>query len=305
VTRACPSVALLGAPSSSGANAAGLERAPAHLRRCGLLAELSERGLLMHDAGDIVSRRYRTDRQNPTARNLAAVVDSARDVGVLARGLFAQGRRLLLLGGDCTVTCGLVSAAVEYCPRLGLLYVDSQTDLNTPAETTTGILDSMGLAHMLGAADNALSRLGNAFPMLDPKSVVAFGFHPERINEVENRLLSDFKISSYPAPQITGAVEMHATEALARMEDRCDAYLVHFDVDVIDFSAFPVADAPVYRGFGLEFQEALSALSILCRSSKCLGLAITEFNPDRDEDGAFGRQLVRALGDALSGWAAN
>jgi arginase len=211
-----PSVVLVGAPSSSGANAAGLERAPAHLRRCGLLTELSKRGLLIHDAGNTVSRRYQTDRQNPTERNLGAVVDCARDVRDLALGLLAQTRRLLLLGGDCTVTTGLVSAAVKNWPRLGLIYVDSQTDLNTPAETTTGILDSMGLAHMLGATDNALSRLADVFPMLNPGRVVAFGFHPERINEVEHRLLSCFNIASYPAPQITGAVELHATEAYPR-----------------------------------------------------------------------------------------
>jgi arginase len=88
------------------------------------------------------------------------------------------------------------------------------------------------------------------------------------------------------------------------MEEHCDAYLVHFDVDVIDFSVFPVADASVYRGYGLEFQEAISALRIFCSSSKCVGLAITEFNPDRDEDGTLARQLGRALGDALSSWAA-
>lgn len=298
-----PSVALLGAPTSCGANASGLERAPVHLRRCGMLMELSDRGLLVDDVGDIVSRRYQTDRHNRTARNLGAVVDVAREIRGRALDLLAQRRRLVLLGGDCTVTCGLVSAGADYSPRFGLIYIDSQTDLNTPAESATGILDSMGLAHMLGAVDNDLSRLANAFPMLDPNGLVAFGFHPERINDVEHRLLSDFKIASYPATQITGAVRLHAIDALMRMEANCDAYFVHFDVDVIDFCAFPVADAPVYRGFGLEFQEALSAVSILCGSSKCLGLAVTEFNPDRDEEGALGRQLVRALADALSGWA--
>jgi arginase family enzyme len=94
VTQGSRSVALLGAPSNSGANAPGLERAPTHLRRCGLLAELSERGLLASDAGDTVSRRYRADRQNPAARNLGAVVDSARD----ADGAF--GRQLVRALGD-------------------------------------------------------------------------------------------------------------------------------------------------------------------------------------------------------------
>jgi arginase len=213
----------------------------------------------------------------------------------------SRGEVIILIGGDCTVSIGLVAAARGKVKRLGLIYMDSQTDLNTPATTDTGILDSMGLAHMLGFATNPLSALGGDVPLLDAGCVCVFGFHPQRITSAEHEVLSSEPIRQYPAVQVTGNAAVEASTALAEMEQACDAFVLHFDVDVIDFSAFPAADAPVYRGFGLGFEESLGALAVFAASEKCMAVSVTEFNPDRDKDLELGRRLTSALSIALSG----
>ena len=59
--------------------------------------------------------------------------------------------------------------------------------------------------------------------------------------------------------------------------------MVHFDVDVIDFVNFPVADVP-QRNAGLTFREAIACLEVFASSSHFAGLTITEFNPDHADE---------------------
>lgn len=43
----------------------------------------------------------------------------------------------LILGGDCTITLGVLAAYVARYPDLGLLYFDGDIDVSTPATTTS------------------------------------------------------------------------------------------------------------------------------------------------------------------------
>jgi arginase len=61
----------------------------------------------------------------------------------------------LVLGGDCTVELGTVAGAFGHGPSIGLVYIDLDTDLNTPESTADGALDWMGVAHLLGIEGSA------------------------------------------------------------------------------------------------------------------------------------------------------
>ena len=78
-----------------------------------------------------------------------------------------------------------------------------------------------------------------------------------------------------------------------------DRFLVHFDVDVIDFFDLPVADVPQHNS-GLTFGAAMAALTVLVGHPAFAGLIITEFNPDHGEpDGSTARSLATGLAAAL------
>ena len=72
-----------------------------------------------------------------------------RSQGRVAESL-AEGAALLVLGGDCTVELGTVAGASVDTEDLGLIYIDLDTDLNTPESVEDGALDWMGVAHLLG-----------------------------------------------------------------------------------------------------------------------------------------------------------
>ena len=142
-------LAIIGAPSSAGAYAPGQEKAPAALRATGLVDLLSRRGLTVDDRGDVAGFRWRADRANPRAMNATVAATVASDTGERVAAALATDAAVLVLGGDCTVELGTVSGALRGTSSVGLVYIDLDTDLNTPRSTTEGALDWMGVAHML------------------------------------------------------------------------------------------------------------------------------------------------------------
>ena len=140
---------IIGAPSSAGAYAPGQEQAPRALRAAGLLDALQNQRIEFTDRGDVPGFRWRVDLQHPRAMNADAVATVARAVAGLVAQSVHEGSMVLVLGGDCTVGIGTVAGASAGPARVGLVYVDLDTDLNTPQTTTDGALDWMGVAHLL------------------------------------------------------------------------------------------------------------------------------------------------------------
>ncbi|MDH5223691.1 MAG: hypothetical protein OEW46_02850, partial [Actinomycetota bacterium] len=68
---------VIGVPSSMGGFAPGQERAPAALRRAGLIDRLTEAGVVARDRGDGELRRWFPDREHPFAQHVDAVRDVA------------------------------------------------------------------------------------------------------------------------------------------------------------------------------------------------------------------------------------
>jgi arginase len=105
----------------------------------------------------------------------------------------------------------------------------------------------------------------------------------------------------FPAKEVRGRAGEAAAEALSYLEGLARGFVVHFDVDVIDFVDFPVADVPQHNA-GLKFDEAIASLGVFAASPAFGGLVITEFNPDHaDESGELAARFVRGVAGALGG----
>ena len=63
----------------------------------------------------------------------AGVAGAVADGGVS----LSDGSALLVLGGDCTVELGTVAGASRETPDVGLVYIDYDTDMNTPRASRT------------------------------------------------------------------------------------------------------------------------------------------------------------------------
>lgn len=274
-------LALIGVPTSAGAFAPGQERAPGALRDAGLLELLRDAGIDVHDHGDRQVWRWRPDRENPRAQNLGAVVEIVQDTARRVAAAVAEGEATLVLGGDCTVGIGTVAGHVESGESIGLVYFDAHADLNTPTSVHEGALDWMGMAHMLGeeGAARELVEVGATVPLLDAAQVVVFGWGAEQATEHERKAVERLSLEVVPADEVRADPAAAATRALDLLEERANRFVVHFDVDVMDFTDAPLSENPG-RNEGLAYDDAVRALEVVLRSPRLAGLTLTELNPD-------------------------
>jgi arginase len=288
-------------PTSAGAFAPGQEWAPAALRDAGLLDALRARGADVHDHGDRELWRWRPDRERPRAQHVAKVVEIVRDTASRVRVAATAGELTVVLGGDCTVGIGTVAGWVQTEERVGLLYFDAHADLNVPSSVPEGALDWMGMAHML-AQPEALPELAAAFPhtpLLDPADVVLFGWDPGQATDYEREVIARRGITRVPVAEVAADPEGTATEAMTTLAQRCDRLLVHFDVDVIDFTDMPLSEN-TGRNEGLPYAAAMQALGGLVSAPKLAALTITELNPDHVESPAALGRFAAAVAECIA-----
>ena len=288
---------VIGVPSSAGAHGPGQEKAPGALRKAGLLGALREAGVEVEDLGDLPVTRFQPDQANRKQQSRSRVIKVAHQVADRVAEAVERELVPLVLGGDCTITLGVVAGLLRHQPDLGLIYFDGDADMTTPDTTRSGIFDSMGVAHLIGEGDPEVAHLGPRFPLLPPDRVTLFGFHPYEIEPDEQRLLEKSAMAQYPVTSMGDRPVERAAEALARLEERVRAIAVHFDVDVMDSAEIPLADWPHYDA--LSFGDAMRCLRVFVGSPKLAALVVTEINPDNDPDGLLVRRFIDAFAEAM------
>jgi arginase len=293
-------IALIGVPSSAGARQVGQEQAPQSLRAAGLVQRLQSDGHEVMDLGDLTPATFAPDTQNPKQQNLALVVGVVRQVAEAVDAAIADRAWPLIIGGDCTVTIGVVAALRRYFDGLGMTYLDGDLDLNTPATTSSGIFDGMVLAHILGEGAHELSHVGSHYPLLEEQNISLFGYSVEAggVDPVEIELLQNRRMARHPYEEIKDEVRTAAAKALTDLESKAEHVVVHFDVDVVDVDDFPAVDVP--HKPGLSLVQAREALGVFLGSSKSVGLVVTEFNAGLDSDGKYARQLADTIQSAIA-----
>jgi arginase len=294
------SLVIIGVPSSAGAYAPGQEKAPAALRAAGLPERLSAGGISVDDRGDIAGFRWRTDKAHPRAMNANAAATVARATADRVASALADKAAVLVLGGDCTVELGTVAGALRRTQSVGVVYIDLDTDLNTPDSTQDGALDWMGVAHMLGIDGTVpeLVTLGPRVPMLRPQQVHYFA--NDNIEPFEREVIERLGIAEVRLAEVAADPPRAGEAVAAGWARQFERLLIHLDVDVLDFRDMPLAEN-TRRNVGLRFDQLMAALRPLLCAPNWSVLTVCELNPDHGEsDGSTVRRFAESLADALA-----
>jgi arginase len=289
-------VAVFGVPSAAGGRGPGMERAAFALREAGLLEALRSGGANVVNLSDLSLFPFRPDPEHPRSRNADVAACALRATADEMTRALAEGFALVV-GGDCSMVAGTVAGARRALGEpVGLVYLDADADLNTPDTSPSGCLNGMALAAALGLGPEELAAAAGPEPAVRPEHVALLGFRA--LDPGERPRIGDLGLS-LPA----GAVRklgMRAAAALAldAVENADGPVVVHLDVDVLDPSVFPAKDT-LTPGQGLTWDEASDLLTGLLASSRVVALEVTEFNPERDEDGTCARGLVDLLSRAV------
>ena len=289
---------IIGVPTSAGAHHAGQDLAPDALRAAGLTEQLTRAGLTVTDAGNVPGAVFAADRANPAARNVEAVARVAGEVADAIAAAMGSGALPLVLGGDCTITLGAVAGMQRQYPDGGLVYLDGDTDVGVPGDGS-GILDSMGVSHLLGRGAAELTHLGQAIPLLEPSRLAMLGSDPRETSDEGRAFLASAGVDLQEGPAFTADPAAAAKRAVTAVTAASGRYLVHFDIDVVDSGDLPLGNYPHY-GSGVSLDAALAALRVLCSDPGFAGLVLTEVNPTYDPGGRELDRLVSGLVAALA-----
>jgi arginase len=296
-------VGLIGVPSSMGAFAPGQEKAPRALREAGLVQRLTQAGIEVIDYGDSALRRWFPDPSHRASQHASVVAEVAAETAQRVARAIGEGQTPIVLGGDCTVELGTVAGFLQGNHRVGLIYFDLHPDLNVPDAVPDGALDWMGLAHLIGeeGALAALLLTGSTAPMLSSDAVVLLGYGPDHSTSFERGVIDRRGMRAIPVDVVATMPEQAAANALAALPGQVDSVLVHFDVDIIDFTDLPLSEERV-RNQGLTFAQAMRVLRVLAADERFAALTVTEINPDHGAaDGSTIETLGAGLVNVLSG----
>ena len=290
---------VVGVPTSAGAHHAGQERAPAALRKAGLIKALRGAGESVTDAGDLPGAVFAADPQATGARNLGAVTRVAGQVADAVAARLETGRLPLVIGGDCTITLGVIAGFRRHHPDVGLVYVDGDADLGGALGADgSGILDSTGVAHLLGRGTPELCGLAGPGPLLEPGRLALVGGDPRETDDAGRRFLAETGVSFQEAPALIADPAGAAARALAAIAPASGPLVVHFDVDSVDSADLPLANFPHY-GSGVRLSQVVTCLQVLRAAPAFAGLVLTEVNPTHDPGGAQLARYVAAVAAAI------
>lgn len=270
----------------------GTELTPGALRRW---SDLS--GIVARDLGDFAAPIH-DGRRDPVSGIVghAEVVDATASIRSEFGRRLQPDRRMVVLGGCCTLMIGLGAATRDRIGKFGIAYVDGHMDLYDGQSSPSGEGADMPLAMMLGHGDKqVIEAAGGA--SLTPDSVYLLGYRDALQARGHGSLMPeefepDFKHADTQTIRHHGHRQV-GEAARAHFEGRDLPFWLFLDVDALDPTVFPATDALIADGLDWDEIEALS--HPLARSPNLLGVVTTCYNPEKDPDGACGRRLGQFL----------
>ena len=276
---------VIGVPLDLGQSRRGVDMGPSAVRVAGLEARLEELGHVVEDAGNItVAIAEQKKAGDPHAKYLKEIAATCTKEAELVLKTLEAGKVPIVLGGDHSVGAGTVSGVAEFYrkqgQRIGLIWIDAHTDINTPESSPSGNVHGMPLAAIMGLGPPELSRILNFSPKVAPENCVLVGVRD--IDAIERENVRKAGIGVFTMRDIDERGMRTVMEEALRMAGNGTAgYHVSLDMDWVDPEDAPGVGTPV-RG-GATYREAHLAMEIIADHGHMLSFEIVEVNPVIDE----------------------
>jgi arginase len=219
------------------------------------------------------------------AKDLKEITATCTKAAELVLKSLEAGYTPLVLGGDHSLAAGTVSGAAEFYrrkdERIGLIWVDAHSDINTPETSPSGNVHGMPLAALLGLGPSELANIYNFSPKIRPENCVLIGVRDIDQTEKDNIRRAGMT-EVYTMRDIDERGMRTVIEEALRIAGRGTAgYHVSLDMDWIDPEDAPGVGTPV-RG-GATYREAHLAMEIIADHGRMTSFEIVEVNPVIDE----------------------
>ena len=278
-------IRVIGVPLDLGQSRRGVDMGPSAVRVAGLEARLEALGHIVEDGGNVaVAIPEQKKEGHPNAKYLKEITATCTKHADLVLKTLEAGKVPVSLGGDHSMAVGSVAGVAEFYRRqgqkIGLIWIDAHTDINTPESSPSGNVHGMPLAAIMGLGPVELSNIYNFSPKIKPENCVLVGVRD--IDAIERENVHRAGIEVLTMRDIDERGMRTVMEEALRMAGRGTAgYHVSLDMDWIDPEDAPGVGTPV-RG-GATYREAHLAMEIIADHGRMLSFEIVEVNPVIDE----------------------
>lgn len=302
-------IALIGCASDLGGTVRGSRKGPSALHSLSIVPKLRDLSYSVVDYGEITSSPTLSTAVNFSEaenriKNIAEVFDCCKQLSQKTESAFQKNEFPLILGGDHSLSIGSITgisnALHKKKQRVGLIWVDTHPDVNTPKSSPSRAAFGMSTAFLLGRIPGALASLAHNCPAIAEENMVYIALRdidPEEKNYLKRSKTRVFTIRDIDIKGLQAVCD----EAIAIATRNTAGFSVSFDLDACDPRLVPGTGTP-YRG-GLTFREAHLLAENFYLSQKMLSFEMVELNPSLDHDFQTARLALSliesALGDSI------
>jgi arginase len=290
-------VSIIGFPMDLGADRRGVDMGPSALRIAGLQTKLEALGYKVEDNGDIkIEIMERQKIKNPKLKYLDEIIKTSKLLAEKVERVLDKGDFPICLGGDHSMALGTISGIASFCKkrklRLGVIWIDAHSDMNTDETSPTGNIHGMPLSALMGLGCDELVNLLGFSPKLYPENCVLIGIRS--IDEAEKVNIKKLKVPIYTMNDIDKlGIHRIIAKVLKQFREKVDHIHISFDVDSVDPSVAPGVGTPIPGG--LSYREAHLLMETIAECGCMSSLEIAEVNPildHKNQSASFTSELI-------------
>lgn len=285
-------IEILGTPFNGLGSPPDIENPADGLRQAKLIPLLESKGHSVTELGDLSGFQFQEIRDPETGINdLDLWVELSNSLSRKLGTILSREAFPLLLGGDCSMLVGILSAFARRDTEVGLIFLDGHADFHSPDTSPIGDPADMELSILTGRGPERITRIAGKYPLLKDEDVVVYG-----IRAWDNIAASNIEVYGRQRMMENG-IKHTVKEGLKNFSQKELPLWLHFDVDVIDPDFMPVMFP---EPEGLTFEQTHEFLSLVWASGRVIGMSIACYHPKLDIDGCASVRLVTLISNVLS-----
>jgi arginase len=285
-------IRLIKVPFGVGAGRPGTEQGAAGLIESGLpriirsLGKTCEQVLI---SGEWISNATRESASQP--KHLELVQEMCAQTAEQVAKALDENTFPLVVGGDHSVTIGVVAGLQKRYRHQGLIWFDAHPSLLTEDTSPTGNVNRMALSAVL----DRIVGLASA-EHIRKENIVLIGIR--EVLPAEREWIKAEGIAYFSMHEIDRMGIQKVVEAAVQIAGRgTEGIHVSFDADCMDPLEAPGVGEPVSGG--LFYREAHFALELLADTGLITSMDVTEYNPLVDDQRRTGKLLAGLIASLL------